>query len=81
MDKWKVKLHRNVEKHFVKLPEKVTLVMQVLVEELSIKGPSPGQRWSNYSKLRGRKTKDIVILLKEIQPMLHVGRLKIELIS
>ncbi len=38
--------------------EDIHLALQLLVEDLRMKGPTPGKRWHNYGKLGGQK-KDI----------------------
>lgn len=55
---WNVTVKTNVNKQLDKLPNKVRLILQLLLEELSIKGPFPGSNWPNYSKLRTGKNID-----------------------
>jgi hypothetical protein len=52
---WNVYFSRNATKQADQIPEKVKFVLNVLVENLREKGPFPGEKWSNYGKLQGRK--------------------------
>lgn len=56
--KWKIILNNQTTKQLKKLPEKVALVTQLLVEDLKDKGPYPGSHWPNYGKLHGKKKED-----------------------
>jgi hypothetical protein len=49
----KVLLQKKVLKQLKKLPEKVTLLTQLLVEDLKDKGKNPGKHWPNFGKLKG----------------------------
>ncbi len=51
---WKVTFSRKAAKQFDKLPNKVQLIIQLLVKELQLEGPVASQ-WPNYSKLSGQK--------------------------
>jgi hypothetical protein len=53
--KWKVSLHARAKKRLKKLPEKVVLLTQLLVNDLTMFGYHPGNQWSNFSKLSGNK--------------------------
>lgn len=47
---WKVIVHRQVEKHFHRLPKAVQESLLVLIRDLERDGPIRGN-WPNYSKL------------------------------
>lgn len=55
---WKVILANKAEKQQRELPEKVRLIIQLLIEDLKYKGPAPGKHWPNYGKLNGKKNGD-----------------------
>jgi len=55
---WDVKFTSKAAKQAQHLSERVLLVLQVLVENLKDRGPNPGEHWSHYGKLRGKKTED-----------------------
>ncbi len=51
-------LAKKVEKTANKLPERLLLVLQVLVNDLEQKGPAPGKHWQNYGKLKTKGRED-----------------------
>ena len=51
--KWDVVFTRQAAKQVQKISKRVLLVLQVLVGDLSLKGPAPGNAWPNYGKLHG----------------------------
>jgi len=55
---WKVQFSRRAAKQAETLQESVLLVLQTLIEDLKVKGPVPGKRWPNYSKLHGKRQED-----------------------
>ncbi len=55
---WIIIINNRAAKQLKKLPKKVVLVAQFLVEDLKEKGPCPGSHWPNYSKLHGKKNED-----------------------
>ena len=55
---WKVQFTNKAAKQLQQLDEKVVLALQVLVDNLKIKGPAPGEHWHNYGKLHGKKHED-----------------------
>ena len=60
--KWTVNFSHKAGKQAEKLQktnEKAALALQLLVEDLKTKGPSPGKGWSNYGKLRGKSSSDL----------------------
>jgi hypothetical protein len=52
---WTVFFTRKAAKQAKKLNQKVISVLNLLVEDLRVKGPFPGNEWPNYSKLAGHK--------------------------
>lgn len=56
--KWKVVFSSRAYKHVEQLSEKVSFVLQVLVDNLQTYGPAPGKNWPNYGKLHGKKIED-----------------------
>ncbi len=54
---WIVTLTRNTEKQLIKLPEKIKLISQLLVNDLEKHGYYPGSQWPNFSKLQGKQDK------------------------
>ena len=56
--KWMVQFTNKAAKQVRLLDRRVTLVLQVLVDNLKTKGPAPGHHWYNYGKLHGRKQED-----------------------
>ena len=48
---WQVKIKAKAVKNIRKLPVPIIKTAQLLVEDLKIKGPFPGKKWKNYSKL------------------------------
>ena len=55
---WNVKLTNKAIKQAKQLNERILLALQVLVNDLKIKGPAPGKNWHNYGKLHGKKQED-----------------------
>ncbi len=55
---WEVKFTGKAAKQTLHLNEYVLMVLQVLVEDLKLKGPNPGKHWPHFGKLRGRKNED-----------------------
>ena len=53
--KWNVTLTQQAKKQLVKLPEKVVLLAQLLVNDLTNNGVYPGRQWPNYGKLTNNK--------------------------
>jgi hypothetical protein len=49
--RWNLSLHTKVGKQLKKLPERVVLFTQLLVNDLSQNGTNPGKQWPNFSKL------------------------------
>lgn len=58
MDYWNIEFTNKAVKLTEKLPTKIILVLQVLIEDLRYKGPYPGKHWKNYGKLITKKTID-----------------------
>lgn len=52
---WTIEISRKAAKQLEDLSEEVQLVTQVLIQDLSDKGPNPGPGWKNYGKLKGTK--------------------------
>lgn len=52
---WDVKLNKFAEKQADELDEDILSVFRLLKEDLTLKGPIPGRRWKNYSKIKGSK--------------------------
>lgn len=48
--KWRVTIHKAVEKRLAKLPDKVLDALSRLLADIEISGPVRGN-WPNYSKL------------------------------
>ena len=48
---WEVKNTRKLEKQTKKLPESIQMLQQALIQDLRVKGPNPGKKWKNFSKL------------------------------
>ncbi len=53
--KWNITLNNQMNKRLKKLPEKVVLLTQLLVRDLSMFGVYPGKQWSNFSKLSNKQ--------------------------
>lgn len=49
--RWNLSLHPKAGKQLKKLPEKVVLFAQLLVNDLSKNGTNPGKQWSSFGKL------------------------------
>ncbi|EKD54954.1 MAG: putative cytosolic protein [uncultured bacterium] len=59
MDKnWDIKFSTKAAKQVSYLDERILLVLQVLVDNLRTKGPTPGKNWQNYGKLHVKKNED-----------------------
>ena len=56
--KWNVEISNKAQKQLKKLDLDVVSVFRVLVEDLAERGPIPGKRWPNYSKLKTKKNED-----------------------
>jgi len=56
--KWNVTFTKKAAKQVISLSERVQFVLQVLVDDLIVKGPAPGLNWPNYGKLHGKKQDD-----------------------
>ncbi len=55
---WKIIIQPKVGKQLRKLPERVSLVTNLLCADLADKGAYPRKQWSNYGKLHGKKGVD-----------------------
>lgn len=55
MKTWHVTAKRKIKRNIEKLPKRIQEVYAALVFDLSIKGPSPGKAWQNYSMLGSNK--------------------------
>ncbi|MGA2655420.1 MAG: cytotoxic translational repressor of toxin-antitoxin stability system [Gammaproteobacteria bacterium] len=55
---WDIQFTNKSSKQARDLDEQILLVLQLLVNDLRIKGPIPGRNWHNYGKLRGPKQED-----------------------
>lgn len=55
--KWKVTVDKRTYKQFKKMPEKVLLITQLLINDLTNNGLYPGNQWPNFGKLTGLKSK------------------------
>lgn len=55
---WDVQFTSRAAKQAQQLSERVLLILQVLIEDLRIKGPAPGEKWRNYGKLHTKKQED-----------------------
>jgi len=55
---WSVQFTNSATKQAGQLDKKILLVLQLLTNDLQMKGPIPGKYWPNYSKLRGKKQED-----------------------
>lgn len=67
---WKVAIKKKALKNLQKLPISVVELLKALSKDLKTKGPYPGDKWPNYSKLLG---KNITVIL--ITDTLHAGKL------
>lgn len=56
--KWDIQFTRLASKQAKHLPKRTYLILQVLTENLKVKGPAPGHQWHNYGKLWGKKQQD-----------------------
>jgi mRNA-degrading endonuclease RelE of RelBE toxin-antitoxin system len=54
---WIVQITRKATKQAKKLNTKALTALQLLVEEMKLKGPAPGKQWPNYGKLKGQMSK------------------------
>ena len=61
---WTVTISNKANKQLKKLPEKVVLFAQLLVADLEVRGPKPGGKWRNYSKIIGNKERHHCHLIK-----------------
>lgn len=56
---WIIYISRNAQKQVTKLNnEDLLFTLRLLVDCLKVNGPIPGKQWSNYSKLKTKKTED-----------------------
>jgi mRNA-degrading endonuclease RelE of RelBE toxin-antitoxin system len=53
---WNVYFSRKAGKQAKKLNQKLTSILDLLIEDLRHNGAFPGKHWPNYSKLLGQKT-------------------------
>ena len=58
---WTVQFTNKAAKQARQLNEELFLVLQLLAEDLKVKGPIPGKFWHNYGKLSSKKKQDISI--------------------
>ena len=56
---WTVQFTNKAAKQARQLNEELFLVLQLLAEDLKVKGPIPGKFWHNYGKLSSKKNRDI----------------------
>ena len=52
---WKVVIKKKALKNLQKLPISVVELLKALSKDLKTRGPYPGEKWSNYSKLWEKK--------------------------
>ena len=51
---WSIVFSKSASKQTKKLNKKTLFILDLLVMDLMTKGPSPGKKWPNYSKLKGQ---------------------------
>ena len=50
---WKIEIPTKVGKKIKLLPKSVRATLFLLLRDLELNGPKPGEGWKNYSKLHG----------------------------
>jgi mRNA-degrading endonuclease RelE of RelBE toxin-antitoxin system len=56
--KWRIVFTNQAAKQVKQLDEDVVLALQVLANDLKLKGPAPGKHWHHYGKLHRKKQED-----------------------